>query len=535
MGLNDEIVEFQQEEEPESNRTDVAMAMKTALDFFLQQQHYRQLHRILAEQWKGCHSLSAATALMKAHGVDISPEEEDKLAEMDEERMIQALVMRMPTKKPEQFEHFFLQLSFIASTTTRLRTSLEAGNHELIEEALDSAENVGVLPYLLKMAVSQAGQEVQTLEQEHDSWLTATDARMNPLLTTAGAAVDVQKELTQAKSTIRHFQNESKEKSRSVLMGMVRGNEQSLMAAAFHGFADYIRRVRKENEIKRGYQDELDSVNKQLYDFREAQLKNIKGVLKKQSKAATDNLLMSVIAALKAEEKLVKEAQATEAQEKELVQQIQGFTQKASSNAKAAMSRMAEGTSSGLMAVAFKSFVLYAEESKKEREREKEVQQKEQQTAEFMKKQKGAAKSFMTTMVAQSNGALLQAALTGWIEASKEEKEELERSSTVNAKHAMISDFTKKNKASTTHAAENVAYLEDMQIVTFALCIWKREAKIDRMRRLGKEKNDRRKKELVGVKGLFKNFANELETNLEKGTPRVDVKPARRVTGPNAA
>jgi len=32
----------------------------------------------------------------------------------------------------------------------------------------------------------------------------------------------------------------------------------------------------------------------------------------------------------------------------------------------------------------------------------------------------------------------------------------------------------------------------------------------------------RRKEKLVEVKGLFKNFASELETNLKEGTPRVD-------------
>jgi len=39
-----------------------------------------------------------------------------------------------------------------------------------------------------------------------------------------------------------------------------------------------------------------------------------------------------------------------------------------------------------------------------------------------------------------------------------------------------------------------------------------------------KEKNEKRKQQLNGVKGLFKNFAAELETGLKQGTPRVEVK-----------
>jgi len=125
---------------------------------------------------------------MESHGVTLSAEEEKRIKALPEERMIDALVMRMPQQSREQFEHFFLQLSFIASTTTRLRTALEGGQPDVIEEALDSAENVGVLPYIMKMAVAQAGSEVKNLTAQHDAWLMDTDAKMAPLLQTAAGS-----------------------------------------------------------------------------------------------------------------------------------------------------------------------------------------------------------------------------------------------------------------------------------------------------------------------------------------------------------
>merc|ERR1719434_364967 len=119
---------------------------------------------------------------MEAHGVHISPQEEAKLAEQPEERMIEVLVGKMPQQSREQFEHFFLQLSLIASTTTRLRAALETGNSDAVEEVLDSAENVGILQFILKMAVAQAGQEVKAHQQDHDDWLAVTTDRLAPLL-----------------------------------------------------------------------------------------------------------------------------------------------------------------------------------------------------------------------------------------------------------------------------------------------------------------------------------------------------------------
>merc|ERR1719188_816243 len=144
-----------------STQSGLGGVIKLVVKTFLEQEHYRTLHRALSEEWSDTHSLSAAVRLMEAHGVKISPEEEQRLAQLPEERMIDALVARMPQQSREQFEHFFLQLSFIASTTTRLRQALEAGVPEVIEEALESAENVGVLPYFMKMAVAQAGNEVK--------------------------------------------------------------------------------------------------------------------------------------------------------------------------------------------------------------------------------------------------------------------------------------------------------------------------------------------------------------------------------------
>lgn len=51
---------------------------------------------------------------------------------------------------------------------------------------------------------------------------------------------------------------------------------------------------------------------------------------------------------------------------------------------------------------------------------------------------------------------------------------------------------------------------------------WKREAKIEGMRRSGQNKDGKRKEQLAGVKDLFKNFASDLDAGLKAGTPRVE-------------
>merc|ERR1719482_1776866 len=182
------------------SQSGLAGAVKLVVTCFLEQSHYQELHGFLSEEWSHCHSLTAAVRLMEAHGVHVSPEEEQRLAALPEDRMIDALVMRMPQQSREQFEHFFLQLSLIASTTTRLRSALESGNSEGVEEVMESAENVGILQFILKMAVAQAGQEVKSHIQDHEDWLAVTADRLSPLLQSQANGAAAAKALAEAKN-----------------------------------------------------------------------------------------------------------------------------------------------------------------------------------------------------------------------------------------------------------------------------------------------------------------------------------------------
>merc|ERR1719482_1790283 len=179
-------------------------AVKLVVKTFLEQSHYQQMHDLLSEEWQHCHSLTAAVKLMEAHGVHLSPAEEKKLQELPEDRMIDSLVMKMPEQSREQFEHFFLQLSLIASTTSRLRTALESGDDSAVEEVMDSAENVGILQFILKMAVAQAGQEVKLHSQDHEAWLASAAGRMGPMLQAQTTAITCRKAMIDAKAELEH-------------------------------------------------------------------------------------------------------------------------------------------------------------------------------------------------------------------------------------------------------------------------------------------------------------------------------------------
>mmetsp|Transcript_27500 Transcript_27500/g.53817 ORF Transcript_27500/g.53817 Transcript_27500/m.53817 type:complete len:522 (+) Transcript_27500:80-1645(+) len=494
--------------------------VKVVVDTFIEQDDFRKLHRTLSEQWSNCHSLTAAVRLMEAHGVKISPEEENQLQQLPEERMIDSLVTKMPQQSREQFEHFFLQLSFIASTTTRLRSALEGGQPGVIEEALESAENVGVLPYVIKMAVAQAGQEVKNCEAEQQSWANETGTKLGPMLQAQANSMTTQKALNQARADVSAISGSTKEKSKNVLLGMASNAEETLKATTFLGWSDTTKRLKRENEIRKDYEQEIDEATKKLMDYKAAQLANVRGVLNRTAKESTASLVASVIGVLKTEAQTIKHKREGRKELAKYDEDLEKFAQSSASNAKKVMGRMSAGSDEGLVSMAFKGWMMFVEDYKRDKEMNDAIKSQEQKTAAFMQKQKDGAQAVLGRMTQASATGTMASVFKEWVEIVITAKNAEEIGAVMKSNNSRMKSFKDKTKGSAKSVSQRVAWLQEQMIFLAIFSLWKREWKYERLKRYAQEKNMRRKQELIGVKGLFKNFASELETSLKEGTPR---------------
>merc|ERR1712226_166850 len=127
-------------------------------------------------------------------------------------------------------------------------------------------------------------------------------------------------------------------------------------------------------------------------------------------------------------------------------------------------------------------------------------------------------------MQGASETGLISGCFQAWFEIMDTTKKEDFLQHQMQQKSAQMGDFNDRNKKGAMSATAKVAYLHDIQFMLWAFTVMKREIKVERARRYFKEKNEKKKQDLIGVKGLFKNFATELESNLKKGTPRGEVK-----------
>merc|ERR1719199_1924477 len=457
---------------------------------------------------------------MEAHGVHIDSEQEQRLAQLPEDRMIDALVLRMPQQSREQFEHFFLQLSLIASTTTRLRAALEAGNPDAVEEVLDSAENVGILQFILKMAVAQAGAEVKAHQQDHDDWVAVTNDRMAPLLQSQANAVISNKALAQAKYDLANHHTAANEKSKKFLAGIAGNSSAALVSMSFHEWHEYIVQQKVENEIRKEYAEEIDAANQRLQDYIETQTATMKKMINKRSMATQEELVGLCFQSFVDELKDKANRLAKEAEMKALEERMSKFTADQSAKSKAVMGRMNAGSEDGLKSLCIQAWIQAMAEAKKSKEFEEAVKAEEAKLKAFQDKQKEGATGVLNRMSSASESGLLQTVLTAWIEAYKEQKKAYEMEELLANGGGKFGSFSDKNKKGAMNITERAALAQDIGTMIVIFWYWKKEMSVERMRRYAKDKNNKKKAQLVGVKGLFKNFANELEAGLKEGTPR---------------
>merc|ERR1719161_3432550 len=383
---------------------------------------------------------------MEQYGVTISPAEEKRLFQLDEGAMIEQLVSKMPQQTKEQFEHFFLQLQLIVSTATRIRTALEEGTPGVIQEALNDADQTGILPYILKMSTVQAGTEVTALKAQHENWTTDTESRMSKLLRGQDDAMQAQKQLAAAQAQLGHFQGSHKDKAYKAMMGVAGKNDRAAMDACITNWKAVVDRTKKEAEIRIEYEERIEASQKRLFDYKQSQKGNAKGVLLRQA-AAGDGALVGEVFAY-----LCKEPQQRRADEEaakklaEIEAKLSAQAGKNKDNAKAVLMRNLAQGDNMLMDVCLEAWKSWLVEYKKNKESEDAVKAAEAKVAAFMKQKSEGAKGIIDKMNSATDSGLVEHVISTWVSYQKEKKKAEEMEALIMGANGKFASFGERNK-----------------------------------------------------------------------------------------
>merc|ERR1719171_665594 len=467
---------------------------------------------------------------MEQYGVVLGPAEQERMMKMDEATMINMLVGRMPQQTKEQFEHFFLQLQLVVSTATRVRNALEEGNPKEIEIALNDADETGITPYILKMTLVQAGSEVTRLKEQSDKWMSETEQKMASLILGQEDAMQAQKQLAAAQAQLGHFTGSHKDKGKKMMMGVAAKNDRMCMDAAFDEWGKLVARLKKEAEIRKEYEERIVAANQRLFEYKQSQKGNAKGVLMKQAAKGDQAMVSEVYFLLKHEVEQKKLEEETERKMKEMEEKMAAQSAKNKENTKSVLMRNLAASDNMLCDTCLEAWKSWLVEYKKNKDEEDAVKAAEQKMEEFMKSKKDGAKSIIDKMNTASDSGLQEHVMSTWAQYFKEEQKAAEMEALMEANAAKFSKFNERNKAGAQSAGSKATQVRDYGLLNHAFILWCEAAKVERLLRYYSNRIEAKKHQLVQLQGMFRGFANHLETSL-KETPRDAIAGGKPPTG----
>mmetsp|Transcript_98569 Transcript_98569/g.260399 ORF Transcript_98569/g.260399 Transcript_98569/m.260399 type:complete len:593 (-) Transcript_98569:57-1835(-) len=494
---------------------DIAATMSFMTDKFLRPADYTKIHQTLSKDWDRLQSLTAALKLMEKYGVAVSKEEEDRLASMDEERQIEALVLKMPQQSKDEFHQFFLQLQVLVATATKVRQALEQGRPDEVEGVLD-ATDPGIKPYVLRMAIVQAGSEADSASRQLRSWGKDRAAVMGRNIRGQEEAVNVNKKLQEARRQLNVFTSSQNDKSKKVVMNFLNNSAAGLKAASFKGWQSAMKTEKMEREVAGEFIDKIEKVKAKLLEIKSKNLENIRGSMGRKGKAMEAELLQDIFGIWQRETGESKLALQGEAQKAAVTAEMERAKAAQKAKARNAIARMSGNETVSLQTMVWSAWLTYLQDCAKEKALEADVRAKEAMIAEHIKAKGESAKKLLSATIGSTDSGLMHQMFQAWLEALREAKEEARVAEALQGAENKFKAFGAKGKTAGMSAAERVTYYNDMSLVIKTWSAWKLDTRMEKQLRFYHGKIEGKRRQLIGVQDMFRNFANELEGGLRK-------------------
>merc|ERR1712054_498873 len=169
-----------------------------------------------------------------------------------------------------------------------------------------------------------------------------------------------------------------------MMMGVASKNDKMCVSATFEEWRTLIQRQKKEAEIRVEYEERIEAAQKRLFDYKQSQKGNAKGVLLRQAAAGDSALIGEVFSYLCKEPQQRKADEEAAAKLAEIEAKLAAQAGKNKDNAKAVLMRNLAQGDNMLMDVCIEAWKTWLVESKKNKDQEDAVKAAEAKVADFM-------------------------------------------------------------------------------------------------------------------------------------------------------
>jgi hypothetical protein len=449
-------------------------------------------------------------------GFDIAPVEKDRLAHTeDDTSLINALITVMPAAVREQFEGISLQIQLVVKEAARIRAAAEEGDvavATLFEEG--GSDRGGLSSQVLKASVIYAAKEVQKLRKIHTTWKKNTDARIDRLLMASEEAEHANQNLLAIESQLQAYKDDSKSKSKGMLLSMAEGKESALVHSVFSSWHGYIEKVHAENGIRQKFTDQIKNLERKLFQFKEAQIANVRGVVGRFHMADTEALLHTVWKIWVDDVAQTKMDGDTAEQMKAMQAKMDDMDKAQRNKAGQFMTRMAAGNEASLKNICLEAWIKFHQDYAKDKELEDQVKASEAAFKAHMDAKKDEAKAVLDRMSASSDTGLMALMMQHWVQLWSDEKKSKELEYALSENENRFKSLNGRQKAGAANLQGRVNEQINANMMQRCLNAWLVETKVTRVDKHYTNKYESKKRQLQGVQNLFKSFAMQLEQNL---------------------
>eukprot|EP00928_Gymnodinium_smaydae_P047812 TRINITY_DN31933_c0_g1_i1.p1 TRINITY_DN31933_c0_g1~~TRINITY_DN31933_c0_g1_i1.p1 ORF type:complete len:575 (-),score=191.18 TRINITY_DN31933_c0_g1_i1:117-1841(-) len=483
----------------------------------LENKHLERLYLVYNDKWDSSKTMSAAMSLMKSNGVTLTDEEEQELASMDEREMVEALVQKMPAQTEEEFQEFFLQLQMLVATADKVREGFQAARADLVEEALNAADEAGLSTHTLKMGIVTAGREVVQLKTQHAAWVKDSEHRLSKLVRGQEDAMKARKKLAATQAQLQAMKFGGNERVMKVLQGMFGQNAGMTKKSVFLGWKRVAAMQKEEDAVYREFQDRIEKVEQQLIEYKLKQLTSVSNLLNNKVLARQRPYMRDM---LQLWQEVVEHEKAERRQEEELAglqSKLAAMQEEKTERVKAVMQRMAGESDTACVQAAFQAFVSFHKEYQQQKAIEDQVKQVEADVKKFMAARKGDGKSILYKMAAASDSATMVTAVKGWITCVKDAKMEAMLENAQQKASRKMDNFKCRAKNGAHGAMGRMSAEMDLSYVTRCFTSWRLDVRMEVLYRNQYMRIEGKKAQLSKVQGMFREFAVQLESGIKMG------------------
>jgi hypothetical protein len=471
---------------------------------FLDGWEFRIMRSSLGKTWKRERAISTALELMAVNGVPLSRDDVAFMSRVDEHTLVGLLADKIPPAMRDNFEILTTELKVMLNTMCRVRTAVDEEDESIAQIMEETAESDTMVQRILKESVIQASREAACLSERGKSWTASMGKRLERLESSARYAEHARQQLMAVENQLDSITASQSSKNKTALMGLAQGNDKALLKSIFSSWLGLTLANKADREIRQKYERELRDCENALYAFMEKRLAGVKDALMRKVRESDQGLVDLCISSWYDVIQQSKKDGDTKKAMEEMEAKLREFRGDQKEKQMKVMGRMLEANNQAALLLVWQSWQAFHKEYAKDRETEEAAKKLEQQMAELMKHKKEDARKVLDRMGGATDTGLMSQVWRAWLVTVAEARKSKDIERLMEEQDVRLKLMLTNQKGTATQAQMRTNEQMNQNLLLRVCGAWMLETKVSHVDKRYREKIDGKRDQLRKVQTLLR-------------------------------